>query len=273
MQQIVNFLIRHKTFITFFVLFCFSLFLVIQSHSYHNTKFVNSANWVAGSIYNTTNSIGDYLYLKQYNQQLIKENSYLRKQLLNRGVPITDSLIDSDSLNLKFKIRPASIIKNSYNKLNNYLLVDKGSSDSIVQDMGVITSQGIVGIIENTSTGYANIQSVLNTYSEINAAIKNTNNFGSLKWNGEDFNIVQLVDVLRSAPIKKGDTIITGGMSSIFPKGILIGTIKDFSLDASENYYLIDVDLFNDMTTLDQVYILENLNRKEILELENSLNE
>lgn len=273
MQQIVNFLIRHKTFITFFVLFCFSLFLVFQSHSYHNTKFVNSANWVSGGIYNTSNNIGDYLHLKQYNQQLIQENSYLRKQLLNRDIPINDSLKDSDSLDRKFKIHPASIIKNSYNKLQNYLLVDKGSSDSIVQDMGVITSNGIVGIIENTSSNYANIQSVLNSFSEINAAIKNTNNFGSLKWNGEDFNVVQLVDVLRSAPIQKGDTIITGGMSSIFPKGILIGTIKDFSLDVSENYYLIDVDLFNDMTTLDQVYILENLNKKEIIELEKSIHE
>src|SRR5690606_17135416 len=178
MQQIVNFLIRHKTFITFFVLFCFSLFLVVQSHSYHNTKFVNSANWVSGGIYNTTNNIGDYLYLKQYNQQLIEENSYLRKQLLNRDIPIEDSLMDPNALDKKFKIRPASIIKNSYNKLHNYLLVDKGNKDSVVQDMGVITSKGIVGIIENTSSNYANVQSVLNTFSEINAAIKNTNNFG-----------------------------------------------------------------------------------------------
>src|SRR5690606_18880033 len=144
--------------------------------------------------------------------------SYLRKQLLNRDIPIEDSLMDPNALDKKFKIRPASIIKNSYNKLHNYLLVDKGNKDSVVQDMGVITSKGIVGIIENTSSNYANVQSVLNTFSEINAAIKNTNNFGSLKWNGEDFNVVQLVDVLRSAPIKKGDTIITGGMSSIFPK-------------------------------------------------------
>src|SRR5690606_19599480 len=152
MQQIVNFLIRHKTFITFFVLFCFSLFLVIQSHSYHNTKFVNSANWVSGGIYNTSNNIGDYLYLKQYNQQLIQENSYLRKLLLNSGIPIKDSLKDSDSLDRKFKVRPASIIKNSYNKLNNYLLVDKGSSDSIAQDMGVIIIKGIVRLIEYTSS-------------------------------------------------------------------------------------------------------------------------
>src|SRR5690606_40280021 len=107
---------------------------------------------------------------------------------LNRGIPIEDSLKDADSLDRKFKIRPASIIKNSYNKLQNYLLVDKGSSDSVTQDMGVITSKGLVGIIENTSSNYANIQSVLNSYSEINAAIKNTNNFGSLKWNGDDFN-------------------------------------------------------------------------------------
>src|SRR5690606_32051311 len=112
MQQIVNFLIRHKTFITFFVLFCFSLFLVIRSHSYHNTKFVNSANWISGGIYQSSNNIGDYLHLSTYNQQLIEENIYLRNQLLNRDIPIHDSLKYHDSIDRKFKIHPASIIKN-----------------------------------------------------------------------------------------------------------------------------------------------------------------
>ena len=153
------------------------------------------------------------------------------------------------------------------------MLINKGRNDSVKQDMGVITSKGIVGIIENNSSNYANVQSVLNSLSEINASIKNTNNFGSLKWNGEDFKTVQLVDILRSAAIKKGDTVITGGMSSIFPKGIPIGTIENFDLDVSQNYYLIDVKLFNDMTTLDHVYVIENLNRDEILTLEASIDE
>lgn len=273
MQQIVNFLIRNKTFITFLLLFCFSLFLTFQSHTYQKAKFINSANWVSGKVYNGSNNISDYFHLKKYNEQLVEENLRLRKTLLNIPEAAIDTTQGKDSLLTDYNLYSASIIKNSFTKKRNYLLINKGSSDSIKQDMGVITSRGIVGIIENTSNKFANVQSVLNSLSEINVSIKSTNNFGSLKWNGNNHNTVQLVDILRSAEIKKGDTIITGGMSSIFPKGIPVGTIKNLSLDASKNYYLIDVELFNDMTTLDHVYIIENLNKEEILTLENSIDE
>ncbi|TRZ43238.1 rod shape-determining protein MreC [Robertkochia solimangrovi] len=273
MQQIINFLIRNKTFIIFLVLFSIALGITFQSHNYHNTKLINSANWVSGGVYSTTDNVSDYFHLKEYNEQLLEENKQLRKLLFNREIENTDSLTIADSVFNQYRIYTGRVIKNSYTTERNYLLIDKGTSDSIRQDMGVITSQGIVGIIENTSSGYATVQSVLNTLSEINAAVKNTNNFGSLQWDGKNIDVVQLVDILRAAPIKAGDTIITGGMSSIFPKGIPIGTIKDFNLDISENYYKINVQLFNDMSTLDQVYIIENTDKQEIEELEESLNE
>lgn len=66
----------------------------------------------------------------------------------------------------------------------------------------------------------------------------------------------------------KGDTIVTGGMSTIFPEGIGIGTISSFQLDASQNYYNINIKLFNDMTNIGHVYIIKNLDRKEIEILE-----
>jgi rod shape-determining protein MreC len=275
MQQIINFLIRNKTFIAYLVLLFIALGLTFNAHSYHNTKFVNSANWITGGVYNTTDAISDYFHLKEYNEQLVKENLELRSRLFNTAATRAAdlSLPETDSLQKRFEVYPAAVIKNSFSKERNYLLVDRGAKDSIAQDMGVITSQGLVGIIENTSSGYATVQSILNTLSEINASVKHTNNFGSLRWDGASPNTVQLVDILRAAPIKEGDTIITGGMSSIFPKGVPIGTIRDFTLDISENYYIINVALFNDMTTLDHVYIIKNLDRDEILNLENTTNE
>ena len=64
----------------------------------------------------------------------------------------------------------------------------------------------------------------------INAKVKNTNHFGSLSWDANNFQIMNLDDVPKSALIKNGDTIQTGGMSSIFPEDIPIGTIIEYSL-------------------------------------------
>jgi rod shape-determining protein MreC len=135
--------------------------------------------------------------------------------------------------------------------------------------MGVVTSKGIVGIVENVSPNYSTVISILNSNSRINAQLKRSNHFGTLVWNGDDPAVVQLTDVPSVAPLAEGDTIITGGRSLIFPKGIPIGAVKNFSLDQSESYYNIDIQLFNDMTNIGYVYIIENTSQSEIRALQN----
>ena len=140
--------------------------------------------------------------------------------------------------------------------------------------MGVITTNGILGIVENTSSNFSTVQSVLNTKSNINAKIKNTNYFGSLIWDAKEYNVVQLIDIPRLVPLVVGDTIVTGAMSSIFPENIPIGTIKKYDLNTSKSFYNIDVQLFNDMANVKNVYFVKNKNRIEIIELEaNTTNE
>jgi len=125
-----------------------------------------------------------------------------------------------------------------------------------------------VGIVDNISKNYATVISILNSNSQINAKLKKSNHFGILVWKGGNPNIVDLIDVQSKAPVKMGDTIVTGGKSTIFPEGIGIGTINSFELDPSENFYTIKVKLFNDMTNVGHVYVIENLDREEIKMLE-----
>ena len=77
----------------------------------------------------------------------------------------------------------------------------------------------------------------------------------------------------KFAPIKIGDTIITGGQSSIFPKGILIGTVTSFTTADNKDNYDIEIELCNDMSNLGHVYIVEKTNKKEIDSLLIDLNE
>ena len=134
--------------------------------------------------------------------------------------------------------------------------------------MGVVNSNGIIGIIDQTSKNYATIISILNKKSQINAKIKKTNHFGSLIWNGKNTGFVQLIDVPRLASVRKGDTVVTGGQSIIFPENINIGTIDKIFIDNETNYYTLNVKLFNDMTNLGHVYIIKSKDREEIINLE-----
>lgn len=279
MQQIINFLIRNKNKLLFLVLLAISLFLTVQSHSFQKSKFINSANFITGGVYSWTSNLENYFHLEEYNKQLLEENRRLRLLLHMEN----DSLLGNDTLDLfelkimmgdslmdlPYHIRSAKVINNNYSGQNNYLTIKGGTSDGITPDMGVVTSDGIVGIVENTSANYATVISLLNANSRINAQLKNSEHYGTLMWNGETPNIVQLIDVPRLAPVSRGDTIITGGRSLIFPKGILIGHIVDYQLDQSESYYTIDIELFNDMTSIGHVYVMEHTEKEEIQELEN----
>ena len=263
MQQIINFFLRNKVFLLYLFLMFLSVVFTIQSHSYHKSRFINSANFLTGGIYNSVNDVQSFFNLRHQNKLLQEENNYLKSILYNSQAEL-NNVYDSTQFREKYKLTPARIIKNSYALSNNVLTLNKGKKDSIKQDFGVITSKGILGIVDNTSNRFATVLSILNTNIKISAQLKNTNHFGSLGWDTKSPNIVQLTEIPKIAVLKKGDTIITSGRSIIFPKGIKIGTIENFELDDAENFYTIQVKLFNDMTNIEHVYIIENKDKEEI---------
>lgn len=269
MQQIINFLIRNKSFLLFLLLLFLSLIFTIQSHSYHKSKVISSTSFLTAGFYNWKHGIGDYFGLKKENQRLLEENENLRNRLSQlQGIEKIEKYIDTISFEVAYQFTKAEVIKNDYSKTDNYILINKGKNHSIDPDMGVVTDKGIVGIVENTSSNFGRVISILNTNSKINAGLKNSNHYGSLTWNGKDPNILQLETVPRQARLQVGDTVITNGRSTIFPKGIGVGAIVNYELDQSQNYYLIDVKLFNDMTNIGFVYAIKNINAPEIKQLE-----
>jgi rod shape-determining protein MreC len=268
MQQIFNFIFKNSNRLLFLLLLVFSLFLTIQSHSYHKSRIISSANFLSGGVYDKINNISEYFSLRSQNDALAQENAKLRSILFNAKDTASISKIDSIKGLHPTDIIVSKVIHNSYNTYENYLTLNSGSVQGVRPDMGVVNSLGIVGIVDDTSPGYATVVSILNTKSQINAKIKKSNHFGSLVWNGKSTGFVQLIDIPRLAAIKKGDTIVTGGQSVIFPENLNIGTIDKIYVDNETNYYTLNIKLFNDMTNLGHVYIIKSKDREEIINLE-----
>lgn len=273
MQQIINFFIKNSSRLLFLLLLTLSLVLIVQTHSFHRSSFVSSANGVTGFVYDKINSTKEFLHLKEENKTLADENARLR-QLLYNSTGLNDSLEvlkRYPTPTEDFDVMPAKVIRNSFNLKENYLTIKGGTKQGIESDLGVINSNGVIGIIEQTSNNYATVQSILNTKSRINAKIKGANHFGTLQWDGKNTGYVQLTDIPRLADIFKGDTIVTGGISTIFPENIPIGVIEQAFTNETSNYYTINVRLFNDMTNIGYVYVIKNKNSEEIEELEETI--
>lgn len=273
MRRIIYLIKKFRYFLLFIILEILAFIIIIQDHSYHQSKFVNSANFFTGGLYSKANSINEFFHLRIDNRLLSEENARLKNLLGRReNTYAIDSftVIDTSQYFQKYDYSVAKIINNNYTKRNNFLTLNKGAKHGLTLDLGVVNSKGIIGVIKNVSANYATVLSILNSNSNINVRLKNSNHFGTLVWDGKDYNITQVIDIPRQAVFKAGDTIVTGGKSAIFPEGIEVGVVKDFKY-AQNKYQIINILLFNDMSAIGEVQIVKNLHKNEQVILEQSV--
>ena len=274
MRLILLFFSQQSDFLVFLLLFIFSFSLVLNGNSLQRSKFLYVATGVVGDVYLLRTGVVQYFSLKQQNEQLAQENKQLHEQLLKERAQKLEELAKDPILLYapeQYKVYRAEVIKNSYQLSKNYLIINRGQRDSIREDMGVVSPGGIVGIIDKTTTDYASVQSVLNTLSKISATHKKSGYYGTLSWDGKDPNVVQLTDIPSLATISPGDSIVTAGHSSIFPKGIPVGKVLSVNANTRDNSLLSQVKLFTNMQQLQHVYIIKNRDQAPIRAIEEQI--
>lgn len=276
MQQLIYFIQKYRYFLFFLFLELIAFQLIINNLNFHNSKFINSASSITGDFYKKTNSIRDYFQLDIENKELLNENLILKNKLeklsQNIDTVAVTEIFEKTNASQRYSYLQGRIEKNQFRNNYNFLTINLGKKDSITPEMGVINSKGILGIVENVLHRYSRVRSILNKSSKINAKLKNSNYFGTLTWDGFDYNITQLLDIPRQAKLKVGDTIITGGMSSIFPEGIPIGSI-DTIVNGASIKRVINIKLFNDMSSLKNIYVVKDFDKQQLMNLEKTENE
>jgi len=153
--------------------------------------------------------------------------------------------------------------------LDNYITLDQGSSAGIRPEMGVVDGNGIVGIVYETSSSYSLVISVLNSKSNISCKIVGSDYFGYLKWEHGDSRYAYLKDLPRHAEFNLGDTVVTSGFSTVFPEGIMVGTVDDMSDSHDGLSYLLKIKLATDFGKVSDVRVIARNGQQEQKELEN----
>ncbi len=266
MQSIINSIVKNRNLIIYLFLSFITFNYLYNNSSVHYSGFGKAETFISGSTSSIFSFINSYFNLRHENNKLIEENLELKK-IESKFIDFSGAKEIAES-NIDNTIS-AKVILNSVNKSRNIIVINKGELNGINKDMGVISSRGIVGIIKDITNNYSSIVSLLNTDLKINAIVKKSSTIGSISWNGLDPRIVQLNDIPLSSSIKVGDTIVTGGMSFYFPRGIPIGKIEDYDNSSLEGYYSIDVSIFNDFSSLSNLYVLERTDNDEIKSLLN----
>jgi rod shape-determining protein MreC len=283
MRNIFLFIQRYFVFLAFLVLQFIALWMLFNYNRFHRAAFLGAAGEVTGSINTQVDKVDDYFHLTAENKRLHHMNDSLMNLLRsNYNIPDTGARLVVDTTRYdttgydstakqyrRYIYRDAKVIYNSVNSENNYLQLNRGANQGIRDNMAVINSGGeAVGVVVNVSPNFSQVMSLLHVKSRVTASLKKTGDYGTLKWNAEDPRFVTLEGIPKNIEVKKGDTVLTSVYSYNFPPGFLVGTIADVKMDKTSGFQLLSVKTAVNFNSVQQVFVVENLQREEQMQLE-----
>ena len=224
-----------------------------------------------GTVWGGSESLKNYFSLKKSNLELMDENFALMQKLRKYEEVLSQTALDSLAncfIKTKgFRYIPGTIVKVSHNKQHNYLIIGKGAADGVRPQSGLITSEGVVGIVDAVGENYSYAISFKNSELSISSRLGKNGAVGPLIWDGKSADGAILKAIPLQNKFDKGDTVYTSGHSSIFPPGIPLGVTGAAKIVNGATYN-INVKLFQNPGSARHVIIVENTGRTEIEELE-----
>ena len=269
MKEIIKLILKYHFTIIFILLEIVSFSLIIRHNEYQRAIFSESASTLFGNISSTITSIKDYFRLKEMNESLANENILLKNRL-EKYEFLRDTIIHGtvvqDSIPV-YEYIGAKQVNATYNRTKNYITLNQGRKNGLQKEMAVCTPEGIVGLIQDLSDHFAVVIPLINVDSRISAKIKKNNYYGSLQWDGNDYAYSYLNDIPYHVEVNAGDTIVTSGLSKIFPEGIVVGYVESVDKETA-NFFKIKVKLAVDFKRINHVYVILNNKKNEQTSLE-----
>ncbi len=282
MRNFILFIRRFFNLIFFLLLEVICVALIARTNTLQGDDIMSSANMLMGTMYKQRNDVAYYFALRRMNDSLVRENAELREQLADHGE--TDVLYDSaatvpvtftdSGVAVKYAdyvYRTARVINNSVGAVNNYITLNRGAKDGVRKNMSVISANGAVGRIVNTSAHFSTAISVLSKKQQVSAKLKD-GTIGYISWDGKDPSRLQMRDVPNQIKVRKGDTVYTTEYS-FFPANVPVGIVYKTTLIRSKNLQVLYLHPTANFRNLQYVYIVENKMAKERARLEEAAKE
>jgi rod shape-determining protein MreC len=277
-RNVFLFIRRYSNFIFFLVLQIVALSFLFRYNKFHEAAFMNVAGEITGKLDEKYSGIEYYFQLKKTNEQLVKENEKLH-QLLKENYEGADSsrrqIIDTVKIDSLRKVQKyywlaAKVVGNTVSSQSNFLTIHRGSAQNVKPNMGVVSTQGIVGTVVNVSENYSSVMSLLHRQYKVVVKLKNSGERGTVEWDGTSPMFVTLKDIPKSAKVSKGDSVVTSPTSSLFPGNIMVGTVHEIVDDKSSNFYTLRLKTATNFFNIEFVYVIENTQYEEQKRLDDS---
>jgi rod shape-determining protein MreC len=275
-RNIFLFIRRYFNFLFFLVLQIIALSFLFRYNKFHEAAFMGIANELTGRVSSRYSNVQYYFHLKKTNEALAAQNEQLLNQMKSNFQPadtavqvvVDTTYVDTSGIQRRYVWRAARVVNNSVSLKNNYITIHRGEDQGVRKDMGVISPEGIVGMVVNTSENYAVVMTMLNRQSSVSAKLKKGGEIGKVQWDGRSPDNVTMMNIPKSAEVAKGDSVVTSGYSLSFPPGILIGTVTNVVEDKTSNFVTLQIKPSTNFYNVEYVMVVDNLQKEEQKKLE-----
>lgn len=280
MHRLKAFLKRIYVILIFLALEGAALWQYATSSPYTEAKILARTTAIGGAISGIVTDVQHFFSLPDENRMLTARIAELEEELacermLHEAAEGDVTMEDMDEATTsQFRFRAARVSSLTTNRLRNYIVLDKGSADGIGVTMGVITpTRELVGYVVSCSEHYSVVMPILNKrFSTGGRIIDGVENgyFCSVLWNGSSKYHALAADISINTPIEEG--MLVEVSSERLPQGVTIGTIESFEFNEAKTAYYARLKLAVDMSSLDNVIVVENMYVGEVRDMLDALN-
>ncbi|MBR3967845.1 MAG: rod shape-determining protein MreC [Clostridia bacterium] len=145
----------------------------------------------------------------------------------------------------------------------NYMTVftlNRGSMHDIEPNMPVVTEDGIVGYVSEVGMNWCKVVTILETASSVGAYVERSGELGlvegvyELKGSG----VCKMSYLPSEADIRVGDVILSSGIGSFYPRGLVIGKVTELVPDEYSRTLEAVVEPAADLSDIRNVMIIRS---------------
>jgi rod shape-determining protein MreC len=161
-----------------------------------------------------------------------------------------------------FQMVAAEVIGEDVSWSSKTIIINKGSDDGIEKRMAVLTHEGVVGQVIQTSKRVSKVLLIIDRNSSIDVMVQRTRSRGILE--GRRLDTCELKYISRNEDVREGDRIISSGIGGVYPKGVMVGFVKMVEKGKYGIFQRVIVSPSVDFSRIEEVFVVKGFPNKDL---------
>lgn len=200
--------------------------------------FEKAVSWVGSQLNYVTSNLWEIATVHEQNKMLRNEVDQLRIQNLQASEYAAENarlraLLGYKQAAMHFDLVAARVIGREADSWSHMIVIDRGTSDGVQENMAVVTEKGLVGHVVEAGVNYAKVQLILDPRSSVGTLVQRAESrvVGIVEGDPANPTMPRMVNVPKNADIQEGDIIVTSGFGGMYPKGLVVGIVSSLEND------------------------------------------